>query len=289
VESGRAPLDVDAAPRTDAPPPLTGWRALARDLLQMIRFYSRLPTPRLSFEAEKHAMPDFRTAPRMLPFAGAIIALPAMLTMLAGDFLQLGPLVVAAICVAVAALSTGAFHEDGLADTFDGLGGGATPERRLEIMKDSRIGAFGGTALMLALILRVSLLASLIERLGGDRTAILVVAAAALSRSIALLPLTMLPPARPDGFSSAVGRPETGTFVTAAGLALLLTGGAMGLADMSIRPAAAGAGLAVVLTLTVAWWALRTIRGQTGDIAGACQQLAEIGFYLGFLMVLGKG
>ncbi len=112
-------------------------------------------------------MPDFRTAPRMLPVAAAFIALPSALALLACAAAGLPALVSGAVTVAVAAFTTGAFHEDGLADTFDGLGGGATPERRLEIMKDSRLGAFGGTALMLALILRVALLAALIDRLGA--------------------------------------------------------------------------------------------------------------------------
>jgi adenosylcobinamide-GDP ribazoletransferase len=262
---------------------------LARDLLQMIRFYSRLPTPKFAFEADKHAIPDFRTAPRMLPFAALAIALPVVITMLAGGAAALPPLVIAALTVAVAALSTGAFHEDGLADTFDGLGSGATPERRLEIMKDSRIGAFGGTALMLALILRVTLLAALVERLGAAGTAALCLGAAALSRTIALLPLVMLPPARPDGFTAKLGRPSSATFVFAVAVSLVIVGAAAALADVSIWPAALGAVLALLLTLTVTWWALRTIRGHTGDIAGACQQLAEIGFYLGLLIVLGRG
>ncbi len=68
-----------------------------------------------------------------------------------------------------------------------------------------------------------------------------------------------------------------------------MTGGAAGLAGMSIWPVALGAVMASLLTLALSWWALRAIRGQTGDIAGGCQQLAEIGLYLGVLIVMGKG
>ncbi len=282
-------MEDEAAGNTAAAPQPTGWRALACELTQMIRFYSRLPTPQLPFETDKHAMPDFRTAPRMLPVAAAFIALPSALALLACAAAGLPALVSGAVTVAVAAFTTGAFHEDGLADTFDGLGGGATPERRLEIMKDSRLGAFGGTALMLALILRVALLAALIDRLGAAGAAALVMAAAALTRSIALLPLAMLPPARPDGFSAAVGRPDARTCAIATGVSLVMTGGAAGLAGMSIWPVALGAVMASLLTLALSWWALRAIRGQTGDIAGGCQQLAEIGLYLGVLIVMGKG
>jgi adenosylcobinamide-GDP ribazoletransferase len=277
-------LDVEAAPDAADARPLDGWRVLARDLLQMVRFYSRLPTPRLPFEAEKHAMPDFRTAPRMLPFAALVIVLPAALALLASSLAGLPPLATAAIAVAVAALATGAFHEDGLADTFDGLGGGSTRDRRLEIMKDSRIGAFGGTALMLALILRVALLAALIERIGAEGTAVMLAAAAAGSRAIALLPLVMLPPARPDGFTAAVGRPSAQTFALSCGLSLAIAGGASSLAGATIWPVALGLSIAMGLTLLVTWWARRAIGGQTGDIAGACQQLAEIGFYIGILV-----
>jgi adenosylcobinamide-GDP ribazoletransferase len=281
--TGRAKTRDDLAPAA-----LAGWRALLRDLVQMIRFYSRLPVPRLPFEADAHAMPDFRTAPRMLPLAACVIALPAVLVLVGLSLTMVPPIGMAALVIAVSAFATGAFHEDGLADTFDGLGGGVTPERRLEIMKDSRIGAFGGTALMLGLILRVVLLAAVIERVGAGFAVAFVIAAAAVSRSIALLPLVMLPPARPDGFTAAVGRPSSQTFVLALGLSLGVAGAASGIADVSIWPVAVGACLGALLTLAMTYWSFRAIQGQTGDIAGACQQLAEIGFYLGILIILGR-
>jgi adenosylcobinamide-GDP ribazoletransferase len=266
-------------------PQLAGWRALAADGAAMIRFYSRLPMPRLPFEAEAHAPPDFRRAPRMLPLAGLVIGLPGALVLALCAALGLPPLVAAALAVAAAVLATGAFHEDGLADTFDGLGGGWTPERRLEIMKDSRIGSYGGAALMLALIARVACLAALIER-GGLPAAATMLAAAALSRPIALLPLALLPPARPDGASALVGRPSRATVALAIGLGLLLSGLLAALAGASV----AGAGLGLALGLASAWvltrWSARAIGGQTGDVAGACQQLAEIAIYVGMLMVL---
>jgi adenosylcobinamide-GDP ribazoletransferase len=265
----------------DEPPPrLSGWRALAADLALMVRFYSRLPVPALSFEGDPHRLPDFGSAPRMLPVAGLIIAAPAALLVALAAWLDLPSHVTAALGVAALALLSGAFHEDGLADTFDGLGGGQTPERRLEIMKDSRIGAFGGTALMLALILRVALLAALVTEYGPG-AAWLVLAAAALSRSTALLPLVMLPPARPDGFTAAVGRPTSPVLVIAMIVSCLLAGAASGLADAPLAGAFAGLVLAVLAALVMAWWALRTIHGQTGDIAGAAQQTGEIGFLLG--------
>jgi adenosylcobinamide-GDP ribazoletransferase len=156
-----------------APPPLSGWRALARDGAQMIRFYSRLPVPKLPFEADQHAMPDFRTAPRMLPLAGLIISLPGALMLALAGLAGVPATLAVGLAIAVSVLAAGAFHEDGIADTFDGLGGGTTPERRLEIMKDSRVGAFGASALILAIGLRWSALAALIPAFthSGPRTA----------------------------------------------------------------------------------------------------------------------
>ena len=113
-------------------------------------------------------------------------------------------------------MTTGAFHEDGLADTADGFGGGAERARKLEIMKDSRIGTYGGVALILSLGLRWAALAILIER-SSFGAAGLLIAAAALSRPLGLMPLFALPPARTDGAASTAGRPTTDAFVTALG------------------------------------------------------------------------
>jgi adenosylcobinamide-GDP ribazoletransferase len=274
---------IDKPSEPSVEPPARGWRGLLADVALMVRFYSRLPVPALPFEGDPHRLPDFGRAPRMLALAGLIIAAPAAFIVAVAAWMELPPLVAAAIGIAALALASGAFHEDGLADTFDGLAGGRTPERRLEIMKDSRIGAFGGTALMLALILRVALLAALLEELGAG-AAWLVLAAAALSRSTALLPLVMLPPARAVGVTAAVGRPTAQVFVTTTVAACLLAGAACGLASAPLAGAFAGLALSVLAALVMAWWAARAIRGQTGDIAGAAQQAGEIGIWIGLLL-----
>lgn len=266
--------------------PLTGWRAILRDLAAMVRFYSRLPVPKLSFEQDVHSLPDFRTTPRMVAIAGLVIGLPGALMLWMSGAVGLTPLMAAGLAVAVSVAVTGALHEDGLADTFDGLAGGSTPERRLEIMKDSRIGAFGGSALVLGIGLRIAALAGLIDEAGAWPAAILMLAAASLSRSLGLMPLALLPPARPDGFSSMVGRPGRVTWATTLALSLILTGFAGHSAGVSLLDIAGAAALAVVPTLLVTGWSHHAIRGQTGDIAGAAQQLAEIAFYAGVLIVI---
>jgi adenosylcobinamide-GDP ribazoletransferase len=266
------------------PPPLTGWRAASRDFVQMLRFYSRIPAPKLPFEADAHAVPDFTQAPRMLPFAGPVIGLPSALTLWLAASLGLPSLIAAAIAVAMAVLVSGAFHEDGLADTFGGLGGGWTPERRLEIMKDSRIGSYGGAALILALILRVAAISALVDETTPFTAGLLVLAAAGLSRTMGLTPVAMLPPARTGGFSSAVGRPTMPIYFLAIFMSLFITGALVGLADVPLWGAAIGIGLGLALTSAMTFWSMKAIHGQTGDIAGACQQFSEIAFYIGLII-----
>jgi adenosylcobinamide-GDP ribazoletransferase len=281
-------LDHDAAP-AHATPPLKGWRARLRDLAVMIRFHSRLPVPALPFETDPHAPPDFASAAPMAPLAGLAIAVPGAVVLAVATALGVPALMAAALAIAVSALATGAMHEDGLADSFDGLGAGGTPERRLTIMRDSRVGAFGVTALLLALMLRVTGLAGVAGLAGGAGAALIFLAVGALSRGIMLLPLTILPPARRDGAAMTVGRPSSQALVIAMVWGCVLTGALVAAAGATGLEAAAGAAMALVFAGLMTWWALRAIHGHTGDIAGACQQLAEIGFYLGLLMVLGKG
>jgi adenosylcobinamide-GDP ribazoletransferase len=263
---------------------LSGWRALARDCAQMVRFYSRIPIAKLPFEHDAHAIPDFRAAPRMLPIAGLIIGLPGAIALWIGAYAGLPPLMAAGIAIAVAVFASGAFHEDGLADTFDGLGGGVTIERKLEIMKDSRIGSFGGAALMIIIGLRFAALAALIDETSVFGAALIMLVAAALSRSIGLTPITLLPPARPGGFSSAVGRPTSATYVTAMMLAVVFVGAATSAANIPLMGGLLGIVLALGIASLMTWWSLKAIGGQTGDIAGAVQQMAEIAFYAGVLI-----
>ncbi len=251
---------------------------LLSDLLFCLRFYSRLPLPVFRFEAAPHSMGEFGRAVRLAPIAGLLIALPAGL-LLAGAGALLPPELAAVLALAALAATTGAFHEDGLADVADGFGGGRTRERKLEIMRDSRIGAYGGVALCLSLLARWAALTALL-RLGTAPALTALLAAAALSRWLGLLPIALLPPARKDGAAHAAVGPQRSAMVvgglaaTALGLApWWLAGGAPGL-SMAAVTLACGAALGVVF---ISW---RQIRGQTGDVAGAAQQAAEIAFLI---------
>lgn len=265
--------------------PMSPWQALAVDLAHCLRFYSRLPVPALPFERDAHALPDFQRLVRVLPVAGLILGLlPAFVFALA-LFLDLGSFLAATLAVAVTVIITGAFHEDGLADTADSFGG-STRERRLEIMRDSRIGSFGAAALFLGLALRIGALAMVASRTDWLAGVAAILAIAALSRTAGLMPLTFLPPARADGAARAVGQPSSDSFWFAAGLAGII---ALALGLLAGIPFG-GMILMLLLSVLSGWGmmqlSLRHLGGQTGDIAGATQQAAEIAALIGLLTVL---
>ena len=216
-------------------------------------------------------MPDFARCSRMLPVAGAIIGAFGALALLAASTLGAPASVAAGLGLAASIMATGAFHEDGLADTADGLGGGADRQRKLEIMKDSRIGTYGGAALVLSIGLRWSALVAILETQGALATALAMIAVAAFSRVAGLIPAVALEPARADGAAQAAGKPgESAMWIACALIAL-----AMEPRDWAIATVVALAGPLLMTRL-----ARKQIGGQTGDIAGACQQLAEIGFLI---------
>lgn len=179
----------------------------------------------------------------------------------------LAPGITAGLALAAMIVVTGALHEDGLADTADGLWGGWTRERRLEIMKDSRIGAYGVLALVLATGLRWAALAE-IGTAANLPLAILV--AAIVSRAPMVAVMHVLPNARADGLSSATGRPNGGPACVACVIAVAFGSLFIGVSMLWV------ALLLLLSTALVIVVASRKIGGQTGDILGATQQVSEI-------------
>jgi adenosylcobinamide-GDP ribazoletransferase len=252
---------------------------ILEDILVCLRFWSRIPTPILAREKDPHALPDFARVTRVLPIAGAIIGLVGAVVFLAARFVGLPSAVAAGLALTALVIATGAFHEDGLADSADGLGGGMTRQRKLEIMKDSRIGTFGGAALVLSLGLRWAALMSIDAAQGPVAAAAAIVAIAALSRMVALIPAIALEPARAEGAAQAAGAPNRASFVIGMALAIAIS------ALLVIETSGAARWLAGVIAAilgacAMTWIAKRQIGGQTGDIAGASQQIAEIMFLL---------
>lgn len=255
---------------------LRGVESFAADTLACLRFYSRLPVPVFRFEREPFAMLRLADASRALGVAGALIGALGALTLALGLLLKLPPDIASAFALTVLVASTGAFHEDGLADVADGFGGGDSRERKLAIMKDSRIGAFGATALILSFLLRWTTIAWL-ARTSEPGACLALVGAGAVSRVAGLTPLLLLEPARTDGAAASAGKPSARAFLLAAVTAI-----AFGLAPAwtrvgPVRPLI-GLALAALSAWGVARLSRRQIGGYTGDVAGAAQQAAEIVF-----------
>lgn len=180
--------------------------------------------------------------------------------------------VAATLAVGLVVWLTGALHEDGLADLADGFGGGGTREQKLEIMRDSRIGAYGMLALAVVIITKVAALAAIAAVDIGAAVGALI-AATTWSRSMFAPTMRWLPPARDDGLGTLAGTPDEGA--TWKGLAL----GALLATLVLITPA--GSGVLIVLiagglgAFAVGWLALQQIDGYTGDVLGGAQQVSE--------------
>ncbi|MDN8615386.1 adenosylcobinamide-GDP ribazoletransferase [Variovorax ginsengisoli] len=192
-----------------------------------------------------------------------------------------GALAAAALSTIATVLMTGAFHEDGLADVADGLGGSADRARALEIMKDSRIGAFGAIALVLALGLKVLLLGALAGQ-GVPTVVLALVSAHVLSRLAPLFLIRWLPYVGDENAAS-----KSKPLADAIGNGALLVGVAWSLPAMGWLVMTQGAmrGLAPVLLCALAAWLVarllrRRLRGFTGDGLGATQQVCELAIYL---------
>ena len=254
-----------------AGPPSGGWVAGARLALG---FLTRLPV------GGAHGRGTLADAAWAFPIVGIVVggigAAALYLNQLAGLPAVSGAL----LALAATALVTGALHEDGLADVADGFGGGATRARKLEIMRDSRIGSYGVLALIFSVALRVTALVALGPAVFAG--AVLIIAAV-LSRAVLPVLMRSLPMARDDGLAHVAGRP--GTLVV--GVSLTIGGG---LALFFLQPhlvtTVSVFGAALFGALVVGGLAKRQIGGQTGDVLGAAQQVAETAVLLTAVAVL---
>lgn len=234
-----------------------------------VQFLTRLPTPRL-----RDFHPDMisRSA-RYFPLVGALVGGICGLVLIGADRLW-GGVLPALMAVAIGVLVTGGFHEDGLADTCDGLGGGGDPPRRLEIMKDSRIGTYGALGLGLTLALKVAGLSSL----PAIPAALTLIAAHAGGRAASVWAMKAL---------AYVGDLEVSKWKPApVGLSWseVMVALGLGLAPLTLLPpagAAWGLGLGGALALGLALTSRRLLGGYVGDVLGAVEQVFELGFVLG--------
>lgn len=258
---------------------------IAKDIACALRFYSRLPVP--GGDADAHAAPSLDRIAYAIPLAGLVIGLAGALALLAALALKLPAFLAATLAVTALALATGGFHEDGLADTADGLGGGRDRAQKLAIMRDSRIGSYGATALMLALLLRIGALAALVTAAGPLRAALTLMAAGTISRAAGILLLRALPPARADGAGATFGQPSPDAALSCALVAALAVAVIL-VPSFGVGAAFAGLIGPVAALALMARLSGRLIGGATGDVAGATQQVAEIVFLIGVLIFAGR-
>ncbi len=244
--------------------------SIARSLNQLrhaLLFLTRIPVGRI------RGIEDMRLADAAwaFPIVGVVVGgLSGGALYVAADT-ALHPLACAVIALVVQAWVTGALHEDGLADVADGMGAHGK-KRALEIMRDSRIGAFG----VLGLIFSVGLRAAALASIPGPGLAWgALIAAAALSRAVLPIAMLLVGQARVDGRAAEAGQPNL--------LGVLL---AMGIASAALMLGLAGwvPVLAIVVALPaggwVLYWAHRKLGGITGDVLGALQQVTEIAVLL---------
>lgn len=255
---------------------------LIGDTIRSLGFLSRLPLPQSWFASVDDSLSH--TA-RAFPLAGAVLGLLAGIALLVADGLHLPALACGLIAVGMLAAMTGALHEDGLGDTADGFFGGAAPDRRLDIMKDSRIGTFAALTLIIWTVLKASLLAAIMERAGSGYAALALIASEAASRAGMLAIWYALPSARPGGLADSAGQPQWETVVCALTIAILIlllclipAGGIPAVVNTVILIAAALYGFARLCQTKIG--------GQTGDTLGAAQQIGALAVLTGLAMAL---
>lgn len=255
------------------------WAALATELrvfATAVMFLTRIPVPRWV----GHDPAWLARSTAYFPLVGVAVGLAGGLVVWLASSVY-PPAVAAALSTAATVWLTGAFHEDALADSCDGFGGGWDRDQVLAIMKDSRVGSYGAVGLALALITKVAAVASIA---GADgRFALRALVAAHVLGRWSSLPLIWGLPYVREG-EGAKGRPfaasvtgprlAAGSLITVAAVALAL--------DVAVRPAAVAAALlaAALVTALAARYFRRRIGGMTGDCLGACNQMVELATYL---------
>jgi adenosylcobinamide-GDP ribazoletransferase len=258
------------APEPSSPREPAGGMGMGDDFIMALRFFSRLPSGH-----SPHRKPELARIAMALPLASLAIGLGPALLLIGGTLVGLPSYFAAALAVAAMVIASGAMAEDALADAADGLFGGHSIERRLEIMKDSRHGTYGVAALSLFILMRVTALGAL-AAINPLAAGAVWLAANIAGRSGGLWLAAALAPARTDGAAATAGQLPGRNFavgaVFAALLFFLLAGPATSLVALMVA--------AVVAVAVIAGWTAlcrRLVGGQTGDLIGALGALVEIG------------
>jgi adenosylcobinamide-GDP ribazoletransferase len=234
----------------------------ASDLWTALSVLTRLPLPKAA-TPDAHRMGASAWA---FPLVGVLLGLICGLFLTVALWIGIHAGIAAALTLGLQMLLTGALHEDGLADTADGLGGGHTKKRALEIMRDSRLGAYGMCTLAITIVGRWAALATIapIAPIAG------LILVAGISRMPMALVMAGMKNARTDGLSHSAGRPDRVQALIALAISIpiaLILGGFGGVFAILI---------ALIAPIPIIFWASRKLNGQTGDVLGAVQQIAEL-------------
>ncbi|TVQ23798.1 MAG: adenosylcobinamide-GDP ribazoletransferase [Spirochaetaceae bacterium] len=250
-----------------------------RVFLSAVMFYTRIPV--------KYELVDedglLQKATRYLPLIGLMVGAVSALGFYLVSFVAPAG-IAAVVAMTLAVLMTGAFHEDGFVDTCDGFGGGWTVEQTLSIMKDSRIGTYGGIGLFLSLLLRFLLIAEIAHAGTAMTAATAIVLSHSLGRLVPVYVIAASSYVRLDE-TSKVKPVAKGVSVVSVGIATIVAAaivfGLTGLWTVAFAAPAA----ALVLALMCRVWFHRHIGGYTGDTLGAAEQIGELAV-LAVLVVL---
>jgi adenosylcobinamide-GDP ribazoletransferase len=263
-----------------------------RALVLALQYFTRVPVPVALARWTGFNAGLQRASLAHFPAVGLLVAGVAIACYWAADRLlprsHLTPLVAAVLSTVATVALTGGLHEDGLADTADGLGAVRDREAALRIMKDPRIGSFGALALVLALLAKIALLSLIGAVAGWTGAAAALLGGHVASRALALAIVATLPNVGSAATSKSL---PLAARIGRAGLWLASGWCGLGLAGAAIlaSPALCIAGLAAA-AIALLWMRrlfARRLQGFTGDCLGAAQQLCELAFYLGAALALG--
>jgi adenosylcobinamide-GDP ribazoletransferase len=262
---------VEETEKKELPSYKGGW---IQDFLVALVFLTRLPII-LGFSFELNAL---RSAARCFPLIGIIIGGLSGTVFMMSYAVGLPSLLSAFLAIAAQILLTGALHEDAIGDVADGFGGGANPEQKMEIMRDSRIGTYAVLALIFAIGIKVTALSSLTTPLSAFAV---LVSSGAVSRSLMVWAMYLMPSARNDGLGHSAGRPAILVALVATFISVLIT-----IVTLGNLVGAVALLFAIMSAALMGLIAFRQIGGQTGDVLGAIQQIAEIAFIISCIAII---
>lgn len=241
----------------------SAYQLLWQDLQLATIFLTRLPW-RYDGDCSQTAL---SRATKAFPLVGLIVGGFSGMSWILALTVGLPSSIAAFIAIAMTAILTGALHQDGLADVCDGFWGARDKARKLEIMRDSRIGSYGVLALILVVALQGLSLGSLNDPLLGFSV---IVGAAAISRAAMTVLLHALPAARDDGLGRSMNAPSRQDVAISLSLAIIVAIACFGLVSAAM----------ILVICTLLYWgisrlSLHHIGGQSGDVCGATQQVLE--------------